>query len=243
LATEKQKTDELLPDQRLRELVSTLESPDNAQETDLYEYIETFMPKEAILETQKYNQLRNSLSKSFTVRQLMDYLGHKGLNKKGKKGDLITRIVNGSWNIKSREQMNEERRKRLLNQVTERFPATNYELFFIIGDNGSTIRQVEGAFDVDITIDVLGSSYMIQGPPHAVLKAKEAIHAKLDIVQEEIPIPVKVKESTKLQQQVESVLADISKVSNAYISLNGDKVIFREVDISYIYKLAAKSMS
>ncbi|KAI8880883.1 hypothetical protein K501DRAFT_335128 [Backusella circina FSU 941] len=224
-ANSKEKSPELLPDQRFQELIAELEAPyiNNTPESDLFDYLESFKPTKPVLETEKYNQLRSHLTKSFTVRQLSDYLEHKRLNKKGKKDKLISRILSDSWNIKSIEQLNEERRRKVLNTITKRFPATNNELFFIIGDNGSTIRQVEEDFDVGITIDVHGSNYMIQGPSNAVDKAKEAIHSKLDIVQEEMPIPSKVKGCPELEQEVKSVLADISKVSNAYISFNGDK--------------------
>ncbi|KAG1078618.1 hypothetical protein G6F42_024180 [Rhizopus arrhizus] len=96
-------------------------------------------------------------------------------------------------------------------------------MFFIIGSNGDTIRNIEENYQVLVTIDVDKKEYTVEGPSKAVAQAKKEILAHLNIIQEEMDVPKGIKESTQLKNEVNESLVDVSKLAGSFITLEGDK--------------------
>ncbi|KAG1307407.1 hypothetical protein G6F64_006835 [Rhizopus arrhizus] len=215
---------EILPDERLKVLVAELEKPLKTEDntTVLLAAIESLRPKTSVLPDKEYDKLYTRLSKSYNRQQLAEYLASKEMYKKGTKKSIIASILQNTWGIKTVEQVKEEKRKRVMRQ----FPATRQELFFIIGDNGNTIRKIEEKNDVNITIDVSQSRYLVEGQPTAVEKTKKDIKSHLTIVENEVQVPQEAIENEHYRSGISHLLTDISKVSGSYISLNGDKFVF-----------------
>ncbi|KAG1455947.1 hypothetical protein G6F46_005253 [Rhizopus delemar] len=215
---------EILPDERLKVLVAELEKPLKTEDntTVLLAAIESLRPKTSVLPDREYDKLYTRLSKSYNRQQLAEYLASKEMYKKGTKKSIIASILQNIWGIKTVEQVKEEKRKRVMRQ----FPATRQELFFIIGDNGNTIRKIEEKNNVNITIDVSQSRYLVEGQPTAVEKTKKDIKSHLTIVENEVQVPQETIENEHYRSGISHLLTDISKVSGSYISLNGDKFVF-----------------
>ncbi|CAO3678740.1 unnamed protein product [Rhizopus stolonifer] len=221
-------TQEILPEERLKELVAELEKPLKTEDntTVLLEAIESLQPKSKILPDKEYEKLYNRLDKSYNRKQLAEYLASKemyeAVKSKSTKKSMIGFILQNTWSIKTVGQLRDEKRRR----VTQQFPATRQELFFIIGDNGNTIRNIETKNEVNITIDVSKNQYLVEGQPLAVEKAKKDIFSHLNIIEGHIQVPKEMIENEHFRSEISRVLTDVSKVSGSYILLNADKFVF-----------------
>ncbi|KAG1473501.1 hypothetical protein G6F56_000918 [Rhizopus delemar] len=227
IATPCRQTQEILPEERLKELVAELEKPLKIEDntTVLLEAIESLQPKSKILSDKEYEKLCNRLNKSYNRKQLAEYLASKemyeAVKSKSTKKSMVGFILQNTWSIKTVGQLRDEKRRR----VTQQFPATRQELFFIIGDNGNTIRNIETKNEVNITIDVLKNQYLVEGQPLAVEKAKKDIFSHLNIIEGHIQVPKEMIENEHFRSEISRVLTDVSKVSGSYILLNDDKSI------------------
>ncbi|CEP10638.1 hypothetical protein [Parasitella parasitica] len=228
--TKENTKEELLPDQRLQAIVSELEKSSNIlQNKDvLLESIEMFRPNQNVISTEKMDRLYELFEKSFSVRQLSDYSAvHKLPKHRRKKVQLIDGIVKKHWGIQSTEEVDAARQQRAMeirrDTVKETFPATFQQLFFIIGNNGDTVRNIEENFQVFITIDVDNQEYTVEGPSKAVAKAKEEILTHLNILEEEVDVPEKIMKDVQLRNDVNESLVDMSKLTASFITMEDDK--------------------
>lgn len=223
---------EILSDERLQQIVALIEKPLHKKAVSigdthnvLLESVETFRPKHDVIWVSKMEKLRLHLHNSFTVRQLTQFLAAHQLPRKGlKKQQLISAVIEQHWGIKTDEQVREEELQKRMNRIKEIFPASRQELFFIIGDNGNTIRAIEKKNDVNITIDVSEGAYIVEGSPEAVGAAKKEILSHLTISEETVDLPAKVVENPEVLHEIEVALSDVSRTAGAYISLTDDKV-------------------
>jgi hypothetical protein len=178
-------------------------------------------PHRMVLTTQAMDKLRLQLFNAFNVSQLTTFLTTHNIQKgKLKKNQLITAVVERIWGLKTVEQVKEEERKRLLDNVKQSFPASRQELFFIIGDNGNTMRRIEQENDVKVTIDVSSNQYIVEGPSAAVIKTKRDIKTRLNIKEDKMDVPVEIV--GELKTEVLNALADVSKVAGTFITLEED---------------------
>ncbi|KAK4515062.1 uncharacterized protein ATC70_002672 [Mucor velutinosus] len=221
---------ELLSDQRLQAMVAELEKSANLQQGNdiLLESIETLKPSQEVITVEEFDKLVNVFEKSFSVRQLAEYsaVHHLPRNKR-KKRQLIDGIMKNYWGIQTVEEFDAAREKEALERrrdlVKETLPASFQQMFFIIGSNGDTIRTIEEKHQVLITIDVEKKEYAVEGPSKAVAQAKKEILTHLNIIQEEVDVPKRIKEDTQLKNEVDESLADVSELAGSFITLERDK--------------------
>ncbi|KAI8637290.1 hypothetical protein BD408DRAFT_486337 [Parasitella parasitica] len=222
--------EELLPDQRLQAIVAELEKSSSILQTKdvLLESIEAFRPKKEVISTENMDRLYKLFQKSFSVRQLADYSAVHKLPRHGRlKNQLIDGIVKKHWGIQSTKDVDAARQRKALEMrrdtVKEIFPATFQQLFFIIGNNGDTIRNIEENYHVFITIDVDKQEYAVEGLSKAVAKAKEEILTHLNILEDQVDVPEKIKRDPQLRNDVNESLVDMSKLAASFITLEDDK--------------------
>ncbi|KAL9547354.1 hypothetical protein MBANPS3_006213 [Mucor bainieri] len=222
--------EELLSDQRLQAMVAELETSANLQQGNdiLLESIETLKPAQEVITVEEFMKLVHVFENSFSVRQLAEYSAvHHLPRHKRKKRQLIDGIVKKHWGIQTAEEFDAAREKEALERrrdiVKETFPATFQQMFFIIGSNGDTIRTIEEDYQVLITIDVDKKEYTVEGPSKAVAQAKKEILTHLNIIQEEVDVPKEIKDNTRLKNQVNDSLVDVSKLAGSFITLEQDK--------------------
>ncbi|CAO3630952.1 unnamed protein product [Mucor hiemalis] len=169
-------------------------------------------------------KLRNQLGNAYNVSQLKAILVAQQLSHKGlKKQQLIDKVIEKHWGIKTTEQVKEEAIQRQLDTVKETFPASRHELFFIIGDNGNTVRDIEEKNQVKVNIDVINNQYIVEGLSASVVKAKKEILSHMNILQDVVKVPDFVKENQDLQSEVSGALADLSKVAGTFIALENNE--------------------
>lgn len=221
--------------QRIEDIIAEFEKPlvksdptDTDPRATLLRSVEVFKPRSMVISQKNMDKLHTHLHNAYTVDQLATIVTAYKLKRKGlKKGQLISSIIEKHWGIKTTQQLKEEEKKRQLDIVKKTFPASRQELFFIIGDNGNTIRNIEQENQVKITIDVQSDQYIVEGPSVAVAKAKGEILTHLDIKEDTIDIPKTVVENSNLKTEILNSLADISKVAGTFITMDDNKVIFK----------------
>ncbi|KAG2221867.1 hypothetical protein INT45_003581 [Circinella minor] len=201
---------------------------------DLLQSIESHRPKgrNRVINDKVYEALSLTLNQSYTVPQLRLYLKTYYKHKttinfnKVKKNDLITIIINNYWGFPSRTMVLEAERKRKQDTVQTHFKTNKSELFFIIGDEGSMLRDIEQANDVQITIMVDQGQYMIEGLPKNIARAQQAIREEFkQLIQEDCKLKSPLKEGLVFNDVVTKVMPiipNISKQSKTFISVNKD---------------------
>ncbi|CEG82065.1 hypothetical protein RMATCC62417_16191 [Rhizopus microsporus] len=103
---------------------------------------------------------------------------------------------------------------------------------FIVQENGSMKFNRAIGEKKRSVIDVLGltsdidSRYLIEGQPSAVENAKRDIQGHLKLVEGQVQVPIETLEGSRFRSEISRVLADISKVSGSYISLDNNKFVF-----------------
>lgn len=232
LTSEEEKEKPQFSNQRIEDIIAEFEKPLVESDptgvdprTTLLESVEKFKPRREIITKKNMERLRTQLNNAYTVDQLATIVvAHKLMRKGLKKAQLVNSIIEKHWGIKTSEQIKEEEIKRQLDIVKQSFPASRQELFFIIGDNGNTIRNIEQENQVKVTIDVHSNEYIVEGPSAAVVKAKREILTHLNIRQDTMDIPTSVVENKDLKAEVSNSLVDISKVAGTFITLKDNKV-------------------
>lgn len=217
----------------VQDVVAEFEKPLTDLNTDsdphlfLIQSIEKFKPRKDVVSVVAMEKLRNQLGNAYNVSQLKAILVAQQLSHKGlKKQQLIDKVIEKHWGIKTTEQVKEEAIQRQLDTVKETFPASRHELFFIIGDNGNTVRDIEEKNQVKVNIDVINNQYIVEGLSASVVKAKKEILSHMNILQDVVTVPDFVKENQDLQSEVSGALADLSKVAGTFIALENNEVIY-----------------
>ena len=208
---------------------------------DLLQSIESHRPKgrSRIISDKAYEVLCLSLNQSYTVPQLRLYLKthykHKttvNINK-AKKNELIELIINNYWGFPSRNIVKEAEQKRKQDTVQTYFKTNKSELFFIIGDEGSMLRDIEQVNEVQITIMVDQGQYMIEGLPKNIAKAQQAIRQEFkQLIQEDCKLTSPLKEGLGFNDviiKVMPIIPNISKQSKTFISINKDNKVILSI--------------
>ncbi|KAG2197508.1 hypothetical protein INT47_007117, partial [Mucor saturninus] len=223
--------------QRIEDIIAEFEKPlvqsdptDIDPRTTLLYSVEKFKPRSPVISQKNMDKLRTQLHNAYTVDQLATIVIAHKLKRKGlKKGQLINSIIEKHWGIKTAQQLKEEEMKRQLDIIKQTFPASRQELFFIIGDNGSTIRNIEQENQVKVTIDVQSNQYIVEGPSAAVVKAKREILTHLNIIEDTMDIPTSVVENSILKTEISNSLVDISKVAGTFITMDDNRFILASI--------------
>ncbi|RUS23226.1 hypothetical protein BC937DRAFT_90345 [Endogone sp. FLAS-F59071] len=180
----------------------------------------TILPRAAAL------RLRRDLGTGFTHPQLKTYL--KELNMVlsvpvpvgGKKEALIERVVRTIWGVRTKEELErEEGRKNTVKLAREEIPSSRRDLFFIIGQDGTTLRRLESGTSVKIKIDIEHETYTIEGRVEAVKNAKQRLAALLATHFESTfdITPYRERLGFEAVDERLSLVHEIAKMSGAYI--------------------------
>ncbi|KAI8971894.1 hypothetical protein BDF20DRAFT_915645 [Mycotypha africana] len=220
--------EELLPDEKLQKKIAELELPLKSSRRSIgdshsimIDAIEAFRPRREVITEQQLEDTKKKLNKSFRVDQLRQYLSANKIEKiKSKtKAQVLDIILNQIWKIKTEEFLQREKQAILKDRLKKSIPASKQELFFIIGDQGNTIKSIENKHNVKITIDVDQSLYIIEGASQAVKAAeKETLSHK--IIEEEMDLPFDLSDNTPLRAEIAYSLSDISKFAKTYVSFH-----------------------
>ncbi|KAI9143164.1 hypothetical protein BKA69DRAFT_1062615 [Paraphysoderma sedebokerense] len=184
-----------------------------------------FKPSKTMMTRAEIEELKESLSNSFTKPLLVDYLrrnhrSHSSLN--SKKTVLIDEIISG-WGISVTEDTYSGLKE--LEETTIETPCTARDLFFIYGQ-GETLRLLMLEGNVDVRLNKGKKTYTVSGMGNGVSKTLTRIHNLLQkFVTDEVNIPSEVKESTNFQKYSTAFIQKIMKQANVYIEeVDGSKL-------------------
>ncbi|KAI9488687.1 hypothetical protein BDB00DRAFT_847002 [Zychaea mexicana] len=119
--------------------------------------------------------------------------------------------------------------KRKRDAVAIYFKTTKPELFLFISDEGVTLRNIEQANDVHISIMVDEGQYVVEGLPQNVAKAQQEIKKNLKLIQEDVSLSSQLKQGVTFEDvvaRVMPIIPNVSKQSGTYISTSNDKFTF-----------------
>ncbi|ORX92339.1 hypothetical protein K493DRAFT_44364 [Basidiobolus meristosporus CBS 931.73] len=178
------------------------------------------------LTDEEYNVFRNRFNKSFTSAQLKEYC--KAYNIIGGKSKMKTiENIMDHWNVEKVKALsgieiaeNIIKNARKEDSFTEVFDSNRRDLFFIIGNDGDTIRQLELEGNVVIGIDLEKECYTIKGQDTSIDKIKHKIKQLLNYVEETLDI---ADASPDFLAQNLPVISEISKLSNTYMVVDNDQ--------------------
>ncbi|KAH8549431.1 hypothetical protein BGW37DRAFT_503115 [Umbelopsis sp. PMI_123] len=212
---------EHLPADKLDSLASMLEqnakvdTKTNAQET-LFEMLEQDRPKSTNLRKMAYEKLLSKIDSSYTVHQLQSYLRSQNIPAPKHKTALVERIVKKAWGIESPEE-----RVAAREVLSEVFPSTKRDLVLLISDHGQYLQQVQNETSVSITVQSHDQSLLLQGRKKAIEEAKKMLlnlPEPVEITRRQAAIPGR-------WQELERLIPEISKLTQAFISPEQDGVI------------------
>ncbi|KAI9300003.1 hypothetical protein BJ944DRAFT_244615 [Cunninghamella echinulata] len=202
---------------------------------DLLMAMDSHKPSQRIISETKYTEIENVLKTRYTVPQLILYLKEKKLSTKGKKKNLIQRIMNDYWTLTTRE-------KELARQITERrntvqqqFSLKKDEMFFILEDKGHMLKQIEKEQGIKITIDVVNSICTVEASKYHIDKAmaniKEALYLErqsvqlVDFYHQQNQLQTSSKNIQSIFNHIsQNVLDDLSSISETHITIDDDKI-------------------
>lgn len=201
--------------------------------SELFTAIESLQPQSSkkrklVLSNSKYKDLQSQLNHQFTKPQLQLYLKSKKQHASSKlrKTDLLRMIITDVWGIKSTEDVKKEAERQKKDYIETHHAATRPELYFMLGDNGATLKAIEEECKVNIQIFLDDCQYSINGQEPDVKKAEKKIKESLNLVQEEMDLPeTKTTISAEyLNASINPILHHISRGCYTYIELENGKV-------------------
>ncbi|CAO3619319.1 unnamed protein product [Cunninghamella echinulata] len=212
-----------------------LETSNPSALQDLLMAMDSHKPSHHVISEMKYTEIENVLKTRYTVPQLILYLKDKKLPTKGKKKNLIQRIMNDYWTLTTRE-------KELARQITERrntvqqqFPLKKDEMFFILEDKGHMLKQIEKEQGIKITIDVVESICTVEASKYHIDKAMANVKEALFLERQSVQLVDYDHHQNQLQAGSNSiqsifnhisqhVLDDLSSISETHITFDDDKI-------------------
>ncbi|KAF8982031.1 hypothetical protein BGZ46_001932 [Entomortierella lignicola] len=169
----------------------------------------------------EFNKLKDVVASSFNVNQLKSVLRAQGLPVGGKKSVLVNQIMIlmdlDVVTPKSKRPVVEDPYNAsepiLLQQI---FPSNRRELFFILGSEGDSMKQLEKEKKVNISINIADETYIIRGARDSIEEAQVRIREMVAVTEESWDISSYDDRNLVLERP--SVLEDIARRSDTFVS-------------------------
>ncbi|CAB4411907.1 unnamed protein product [Rhizophagus irregularis] len=171
--------------------------------------IESYKPVKEFLTSIEFRELVNKIDKAFIVSQLKAFLKKRDLDYKLKKVKLIEKLISEVWKVEIK--------------VEEQYiQAKPIDLFFMLGPDGKTLRELESQSNVKIKIDLKNLSYTIAGSPQDIEKAKDMIKRVTSYQSVTMELPSHIKNNNKSLQEIPFV-QDICMSLRIFIEVDTNK--------------------
>nr|CAG8496160.1 9083_t:CDS:10 [Entrophospora candida] len=189
--------------------------------------IEQFRPNVKELESKSFQILAEKLNRSFLVSHFSNYLRANQQSAGGTKEKLIERVIEHIWQI-----------KKLIPDpslciIKEDVISNPVDIYFILGQDGVTLDQLEKGTDTKINVNTNPHSYTIYGTKNNILKVKEEIKGITEYKNLTLKLPENIKNSIKSLDEI-PYIQDICEVTQTYIELNKNNqlIIYGRNDIN-----------
>ncbi|TGZ79094.1 hypothetical protein EX30DRAFT_342583 [Ascodesmis nigricans] len=225
------------------EIISTMEFEPLEQAKTLLTYeaeaerdmarvnISLLRPSQLQVSEQRFNQLAEQLSKSFTVHQLRSYYDFSRsemamdgqhiprVSSSISKVKLVPFILSRVWKVEKTEDI-AERQDVLVNKDLE---CSTRDIFFLVGEDGQTLREWANRYGAKITVNIQESSLQIQASQVSI----EAIEAQMAILFQEVKEEeIDVSSIVRVGSFEWKLVPAISRTTSTFIErLEGDRVL------------------
>ncbi|KAF9188321.1 hypothetical protein BGZ50_001436 [Haplosporangium sp. Z 11] len=179
-------------------------------------------PAQRILTPEEFDKLKDAVSSSFNVDQLKGVLRSQRIPVSGKKHALVNQImvlmdleVVAPRSKKS--PVVEDPYMAIKGDIeSEIIPSNRTELFFILGAEGDSLRQLEREKGVRISINIADETYTIRGAKESIVDAKEWIRERTAVTEEAWDISPYSDRALVMDDP--SALEEIAKRSGTFVS-------------------------
>ncbi|ORZ09355.1 hypothetical protein BCR41DRAFT_137751 [Lobosporangium transversale] len=178
------------------------------------------------ISVEEFNKLKDRVAASFNVSQLKGVLRSKNMPSGGKKSVLINQImVLMDLDVLAPEPGPPVVEEPFPNDPTvqREYPSSKQELFFILGTEGDSLRQLEKEKNVRISINIADETYVIRGVPHLIEEAQERIRELVAVTEEQWDVSSYHNRDMVMKEPL--ALEDIARRSGTYVSSKDDQTL------------------
>ncbi|KAF9101644.1 hypothetical protein BGX29_005424 [Mortierella sp. GBA35] len=185
-------------------------------------------PAQKTVTPDEFNKLKDVVAASFNLAQLRGVLRSKNIPSNGKKSVLVNQIMllmdlevvapESNENPLVEDPYFAER-----NFESEVFSSNRRELFFILGTEGNSLRQLEKEKNVRLSISIAEETYTIRGEKASIQEAKELIQDMIAVTEESWD--VSSYKDKDLVMKDASALEDIARRSETFVSAGDDNTL------------------
>ncbi|KAF8928212.1 hypothetical protein BGZ47_001759 [Haplosporangium gracile] len=185
-------------------------------------------PAQRTVTPDEFNKLKDLIAASFNLTQLKGVLRSQGNPANGKKSVLINQIMLLMDLEVVKPESNdpplvEDPYQAERNFESEVFSSNRRELFFILGAEGNSLRQLEKDKNVRLSISIADETYTIRGEKASIQEAKERIQDMIAVTEESWD--VSGYKGKDLVMKDASALEDIARRSETFVSAGDDNIL------------------
>lgn len=185
-------------------------------------------PAQSTVSPDEFNKLKDLVAASFNLTQLKSVLRSQGNPASGKKSVLINQIMLlmdlEVVKLESNDSpLVEDPYQAERNFESEVFSSNRRELFFILGAEGNSLRQLEKDKNVRLSISIADETYTIRGEKASIQEAKERINDMISVTEESWDVSG-YKEKDLVMKDA-SALEDIARRSETFVSAGDDNTL------------------
>ncbi|KAF9901373.1 hypothetical protein EC991_006224 [Linnemannia zychae] len=195
-----------------------------------FEDVLALKPANRTVTPEEFDKLRDLVAASFNNKQLREVLTSQRIpgSKNAKKSILVNQVMRlmdldvvkaeSNDNPLVEDPYHAER-----NFESEVFPSNRRELFFILGAEGNSLRQLEKEKNVRLSISIADETYSIRGEKASILEAKERIQDMIAVTEESWDVS-EYKDKDLVMKDA-SALEDIARRSETFVSVGNDSTL------------------
>ncbi|KAF9948747.1 hypothetical protein BGZ72_009372 [Mortierella alpina] len=177
----------------------------------------------------EFNKIKDAVASSFNVGQLKGVLRSQSIPANGKKSVLVNQIMllmdleviapksNAPPVVEDPYSAAD------INIESEEFPSSRRELFFILGSDGASRRQLEKEKGVRISINIEDETYTIRGSKESIQDAKAWIQERVAVTEEAWDVSSYGNRSLVMNEPSE--LEEIARRSETFVSASNENTL------------------
>ncbi|KAF9157055.1 hypothetical protein BG015_007581 [Linnemannia schmuckeri] len=202
--------------------------PSSSKSKVTLEDVLALKPAQRTVTPDEFNKLKDLVAASFNLTQLKDVLRSQGNPANGKKSVLINQIMLLMDLEVVKPESNdpplvEDPYQAERNFESEIFASNRRELFFILGAEGNSLRQLEKDKNVRLSISIADETYTIRGEKASIQEAKERIQDMIAVTEESWDVSGYKEKDLVMKDP--SALEDIARRSETFVSAGDDNVL------------------
>ncbi|KAF9964667.1 hypothetical protein BGZ70_006128 [Mortierella alpina] len=177
----------------------------------------------------EFNKIKDAVASSFNVGQLKGVLRAQSIPANGKKSVLVNQIMllmdlEVVTPVSNAPPVVEDPYSAAdAYSESEEFPSSRRELFFILGSDGASRRQLEKEKGVRISINIEDETYTIRGSKESIQDAKAWIQERVAVTEEAWDVSTYSNRSLVMTEPSE--LEEIARRSETFVSASNEHTL------------------